>query len=60
VTLDRIGWHNRGIELRQKGQFGDALKAIEMALMQRPIAPETLTMRAHLLADLGQFDAAVD
>jgi tetratricopeptide (TPR) repeat protein len=59
VTLDRIGWHNRGIELRQKGQFGDALKAIEMALMQRPIAPETLTMRAHLLADLGLFDEAV-
>jgi tetratricopeptide (TPR) repeat protein len=60
VTLDRIGWHNRGIELRQKGQFGEALKAIEMALMQRPIAPETLSMRAHLLADLGRFDAAVD
>ena len=41
------------------GQFGDALKAIETALMQRPIAPEALTMRAHLLADLGRFDDAV-
>lgn len=60
MTLDRIGWHNRGIELRLKGQFEEALKAIDMALMQRPIAPETLSMRAHLLADLGRFDAAVD
>jgi tetratricopeptide (TPR) repeat protein len=58
--MDRIGWHNRAIALRQHGQFDEGLKAIEMALMQRPIAPETLTMRAHLLADLGQFDAAVD
>ena len=60
MTLDRIGWHERAISLRQSGQFDEGLNAIEMALMQRPIAPETLAMRAHLLADLGQFDAAVD
>ncbi len=58
--MDRVAWHNRGIELRKKGQYSEALKAIDRALMQRPIAPETLSMRAHILADMGQFDAAVN
>lgn len=56
---DVVAWHNKGVELRRLDRLDDAIVAIERALDGGLRAPETRTMRAHLLADLGRFDEAV-
>ena len=57
---DRISWHNLGTALRAIDRPEEALAAIGTALEQGLQAPETATVRAHLLAELGHFDAAID
>ncbi len=57
---DWIAWHNKGVELRRLDRRAEALDAIERALSGGLRAPETLTMRAHLLGDHGRFEEAVD
>jgi tetratricopeptide (TPR) repeat protein len=52
--------HNRAIELRKAERFDEALEEIELSLRLGAKWPETLVMRAHLLADLGRHDEAVD
>ena len=56
---DGRAWHNLGTLLRVRGQPAPALVAIDQALAAGLALPETATIRAHLLAELGQFEAAV-
>ncbi len=56
---DAVSWHNLGVEMRRLGRFPEAYEAIERAISLGLAAPETGTMRAHILGDLGRFDEAV-
>ena len=51
--------HNLGVSLRAIDQREAALEQIELAIALGSMVPESFTMRAHLLADLGRFDDAV-
>lgn len=57
---DRRAWHNLAVSLRETDQREEALKAVETAIRHRIDSPASFTLRAHLLAELGHFDAAVD
>ena len=52
--------HNAAIELRKAGRFEDALAEYEALIAAGLDAPETATMRAHLLGDLGRYDEAIE
>ena len=56
---DRISRHNLAVELRKCGMLPEALAEIERAWNEGLHRAETATMYGHLLADLGQFDAAI-
>lgn len=56
---DVIALHNLGVELRRNDCLDEALSVIERALSLGATAPETGSVHAHLLADLGRFDEAV-
>lgn len=56
---DRVSWHNLGVEWRRFGKHEAALSALDEALRRGIPAPETLAIRAHVLADLNRFDEAV-
>ncbi len=56
---DRVSWHNLGVEWRRFGNHEASLSAFDEALKRGIPAPETLAMRAHVLADLHRFDEAV-
>ena len=55
---DRVALHNRGVELRRLDRLPEALAMFERAAGLGLRAPETTTMRGHVLADLGRFDEA--
>ena len=57
---DPVALHNHALDLRRLGRSGEALAHIERARALGLRAPETLVARAHLLADLGRFDEAVE
>lgn len=57
---DRRAWHNLAVSLRETDQREQALAAVETAIGHRIDAPESFTLRAHLLAELGRHEAAVD
>ena len=57
---DRIARHNLAVELRKCGQLDEALIQIERAWNEGLKLAETATMRGHLLADVGRFEAALD
>ncbi|CAM3227871.1 hypothetical protein SPAN111604_11670 [Sphingomonas antarctica] len=56
---DLASWHNLGVEWRVAGNHTAALSALEEGMKRGLRAPETLSVRAHVLADLGRFDDAV-
>lgn len=56
---DRITRHNLGTALRSAGQPEAALQALDQAVADGLSAPETATVRAHVLAEIGRFDEAV-
>jgi tetratricopeptide (TPR) repeat protein len=56
---DRAGWHNLGVELRRLDRSAEAITAFDRATGLGLRAPETETMRGHVLADLGRFDEAI-
>ncbi len=51
--------HNLGSALRDIDQPAAAIDQVELAIGLGSMAPESFTLRAHLLADLGRFDEAV-
>lgn len=51
--------HNMGAALRSVDQTEAALEQIELAIALGSMAPESFTIRAHLLAELGRFHEAV-
>lgn len=51
--------HNMGAALRSIDQTEAALEQIELAIALGSMAPESFTIRAHLLAELGRFHEAV-
>lgn len=51
--------HNMGAALRSVDQTEAALEQIELAIALGSMAPESFTLRAHLLAELGRFHDAV-
>lgn len=57
---DRIARHNLAVELRKCGMHEEALAQIERAWNEGLKLAETATMRGHLLADAGRFEAALD
>lgn len=57
---DVIALHNLGVELRKSDCLDEALSVMERALALGAKAPETATVYAHLLADLGRFADAVE
>lgn len=57
---DRRALHNLAVSLRETDRHEEALAAVEAALRHRIDLPETHTLRAHLLAELGRYDAAID
>lgn len=57
---DRRAWHNLAVSLRETDQRDKALEAVDEAIRHRIDNPESFTLRAHLLAELGQYEAAVD
>jgi tetratricopeptide (TPR) repeat protein len=59
MTPHLIARHNAAIALRKAGRFGEALAEYEAIIAAGLTAPETLTMRAHLLGDVGRYDEAV-
>lgn len=58
-TRDLRARHNRALALRQQGDSASALAEIEAVIRAGLALPQTLTARAHLLADLGRSDEAV-
>lgn len=52
--------HNLAVTLRLLDRPEDGLAAVESAMRSGLSAPETRTVRAHLLGDLGRFDEAVE
>jgi len=59
VTAGPAARHNAAIALRKAGRLEEALAEYDGLIAGGLTAPETLTMRAHLLGDLGRYDAAV-
>jgi tetratricopeptide (TPR) repeat protein len=51
--------HNMGAALRSIDQSEAALEQVELAIALGSMAPESFTLRAHLLAELGRFHDAV-
>lgn len=51
--------HNLAVTLRKLERPGDALEELERALASGLTAPESLTLRGHLLAELGRHDDAI-
>jgi tetratricopeptide (TPR) repeat protein len=51
--------HNMGVALRSVDQTEAALEQVELAIALGSMAPESFTLRAHLLAELGRFHEAV-
>ena len=51
--------HNLAVALRKLDRPGDALEELERALASGLSAPESLTLRGHLLAELGRYDEAI-
>ncbi len=51
--------HNLAASLRDADRASDALTQVETAIANGSAYAETLTLRAHLLAELGQEDEAV-
>lgn len=59
-TPDLRRRHNRALALLATGNSVDGLAEIDAAILGGLSLPETLTARAHLLADLGRNNEAVD
>ena len=57
---DRRALHNLAVSLREIDRRDEALEAVETAIHHRIDNPASYTLRAHLLAELGHFEAAVD
>jgi tetratricopeptide (TPR) repeat protein len=57
---DRVARHNLAVELRKAGRGGEALAEIDRVWNEGLRLPETATMRGHLLADAGHYDAAIE
>lgn len=57
---DRLAHHNLAVSLREVDERAAALASVDEAIRHRIDAPESFTLRAHLLAELGQYEAAVD
>lgn len=51
--------HNMGVALRAIDEPQAALEQIELAIALGSTAPESFTIRAHILAELGRFEEAV-
>jgi tetratricopeptide (TPR) repeat protein len=51
--------HNMGAALRSLDHSEAALEQVELAIALGSMAPESFTLRAHLLAELGRFEDAV-
>ncbi len=51
--------HNMAAALRSVDQAQAALEQVELAIGLGSMAPESFTLRAHLLAELGRFHEAV-
>jgi tetratricopeptide (TPR) repeat protein len=52
--------HNLASALRELDNNEDALTEVEKAIKTGANIPETLTLRGHLLADLGRFSEAIE
>lgn len=57
---DRRALHNLAVSLREIDKREEALATIDEALRHRIDLPESYTLRAHLLAELGRYEEAVD
>ncbi len=57
---DRRTLHNLAASLREVDEPEAALASVNEAIRHRIDTPESFTLRAHLLAELGEFEAAVD
>ena len=57
---DRRALHNLAVSLREIDRRDEALAAVNEAIRHRIDGPASVTLRAHLLAELGQYEAAVD
>lgn len=57
---DRRALHNLAVSLRETDRRDEALDAVDEAIRHRIDNPASYTLRAHLLAELGQYEAAVD
>ncbi|MFD1611205.1 tetratricopeptide repeat protein [Sphingomonas tabacisoli] len=52
--------HNLAVVLREEDRPEEALEIAETGLRMGPVPPETATLRAHLLGDVGRHDEAAD
>jgi tetratricopeptide (TPR) repeat protein len=59
ASRDISALHNLAISLRLQDNYEDALHSIDQALAAGAASPDTATLRAHLLADLGRFQDAI-
>ncbi len=57
---DRRTLHNMAVSLREIDEMEAALASVNEAIRHRIETPESFTLRAHLLAELGHYDKAVD
>ncbi|MFN3818184.1 tetratricopeptide repeat protein [Blastomonas sp.] len=57
---DRRALHNLAVSLREIDRREEALAAVDEAIRHRIDNPASFTLRAHLLAELGHYEAAVD
>lgn len=60
IRDDALARHNLAVSLRRLDQPDAALDQVERALAAGLSGPDTQTLRAHLLADVGRFDEAVE
>lgn len=59
IRDDARARHNLAVSLRRLDRPDAALEEVERALAGGLAGPDTQTLRAHLLADVGRFDEAV-
>lgn len=57
---DSRALHNLAVSLRETDRREEALEAVDSAIRHRIDHPASATLRAHLLAELGRHEAAVD